>query len=127
MVGWLTFMVDTTEPRILSRVESVDEELGEITKRSGYEFIRIPIGDILNEKYAHLDPDRKYAIMVSSNLVDDNSRDYNFILTITSRSNDVNKQVLDNFSKKTGVDLRMSLSDLAKVLNGIDIVAELIL
>jgi len=113
-------MVRINIPITLTKVSTIDKDLREIIKPSNINFSESPIGDPSNKKYACLDKKGGYAVMVSKNLKRVSPvYGYNFILAITSYSNEQNEKIANDFQDETGVELKKAPKSLEKIMNKI--------
>ena len=111
-------MVKLNIPITLTRVSEIDRDLGEVVKSSNIAFSELPLGDPLNKKYAYLDKKDKCMVMVSKNLEGVNpDYKYNFILTITSYSNEQNEKIANNFQDETKIELKKAPKSLEEMMN----------
>lgn len=111
-------MVNYNIPITLTRVSKIDRDLGGVVKSSNIAFSELPAGNPLNKKYVYLNEKDKYAIMVSKNQEGVNpDHGYNFILTITSYSNEQNEKIANNFQDETGIELKKAPKNLEERMN----------
>ena len=113
-------MVALNIPITLIKVSEMHRDLGEVIKSSNLSFIKSPVGSPLNGKYACLKED-KYIVVASKNLKGVNlDYGYNFILTVTSYSNEQNEKIANDFQDETGIGLKKAPKFLEERMNNID-------
>lgn len=114
-------MVKITAPETLMKVATSFDDLENIVKKfdRGMVPIKSPLG---NTKQYHLYEEKpEHCMMIISQQIEKKIApgNYNIQLTITSESQELNKQVYEEFKQRTNLEFREAPEHLQKIMQGL--------
>lgn len=102
------------KPKTLVRVGAFNEDLGDVVNKFDENIFPIPFGLGNTVKYGLFNEKESYLLMVSQQKEKLKFRGYNVVLSITSYSEERNKQIAREFENSTGPDLNVKVPDFLK-------------